>query len=212
MSSMTRARSQSFDRSAKELFDARGGPGCAGAQAIENDAGFAFTKAEAAKAAEGILVEGGIAGADGNAIRSAVGVAKLEAGASGTFDDELASMLRSVVRGAQEDHAIGIVVAPFGAKDDVVDVEKQRVLAAGNDAAAAVAANDCAARRGPSALTGAANGAFSRRAHVGKGGALSRRTHMGAVRAPSEGLNIACCHGDDRRPAPTRGVLAAVMG
>jgi hypothetical protein len=56
------------------------------------------------------------------------------------LDDELAAVLRSVMRAAEKDHAIGVVVAAFGAKHDVVDVEKQRVLASGNRASTAVAA------------------------------------------------------------------------
>jgi hypothetical protein len=102
------------------------------------------------------------------------------------FDDELAAMLRSMMRTAEKDHAIGVVVAAFGAEHDVMDVEKQPVLASGNRASTAVTADDCTTRCRACALVGARNG--------------SRRvlTHVGAVRQRSEVLGVAPRHFDDR--------------
>jgi hypothetical protein len=82
-------------------------------------------------------------------------MSKYETGGDSAFDDELPSVLSSVVRGAQGDERIGIMVATFGAKDDVMQIEKYGVSTAGHDAASAVSAKDFAAHCRWDVLVGA---------------------------------------------------------
>jgi hypothetical protein len=65
-----------------------------------------------------------MAGARNGSVRRPVGMAKREARRDAALDDDLAAVLRSMMRTAEKNHAIGIVVAAFGSKDDVMNVEK----------------------------------------------------------------------------------------
>jgi hypothetical protein len=92
---------------------------------------------------------------DDGTVESAVGVAERQARGNSAFDDELASMLGAVVSAAEDDELVRIVlVADFGAGNEVVDVEKDGVSAAGNGAAAAVAPHDLAANGRRDVLAG----------------------------------------------------------
>jgi hypothetical protein len=75
---------------------------------------------------------------------ASVGVAKLEAGRDASFDDELPAVDGAVVRRAQNNETLGIVISSLGAKPDVVNVEKNPVTAAWNHAATAVSPHDLA--------------------------------------------------------------------
>jgi hypothetical protein len=157
--------------------------------ALERIACLALAKTKSTKGAERVRVGVGRNRVDGHAVRRAIGVAKDQPGGDSAFDDQLSSMLGSVVSGAQGDERIGIAIAAFGAKDDVVKIEKDCVAAAGHDAAAAVASEDFAADGGWDVLVGASR--------TGLAGAIF--THVGGARGERDALGVAARHLDDVR-------------
>jgi hypothetical protein len=115
-------------------------------------------------------------------------MSKDKTGGDSAFDDELPSVLSSVVRGAQGDQRIGIVVASFGSRNDVVQIEKNRVSTAGHDAASAVAAKDFAAHCRWNVLVGTTRASLP-------GTVL---THVGGMRCDGANmLGVAPRHADD---------------
>src|SRR5882672_3463850 len=115
-------------------------------------------------------------------------MSKDETGGDPALDDELPSMLSSVVRGAQGDEHVGIMVAAFGARDDVVEIQKNRVAAAGHDAASAVAAKDFATHGRWDVLVGATRASRAGTVFTHVGGMRSDGAHV---------LRVAPRHADD---------------
>jgi len=56
-----------------------------------------------------------------------------------SLDDQLPTVNRAVVRAAQDDERIRIVVASFGTRDHVVQVDEHRLPTTEDDASSAVA-------------------------------------------------------------------------
>ena len=123
--------------------------------AFERVACLALAKTEATKGTEYLRIGVGSDWVDDAAVGRAVGVAEDESGGDSAFDDELPSVLSSVVSRAQRDERVGIVIAAFGAQDDVVEVEKNCVAAAGHHAPSVIASHDFAAHGGWDVLVGA---------------------------------------------------------
>jgi hypothetical protein len=102
--------------------------GCAahvgvGAHLFERSACFSFAKAQSAKSAKGLRVCLGTSGIDDAPVRSSVGMAKHETSRRAAFDDELPAMLCTMMRGAEDDDCIGIVIAALGAKVKMVQIK-----------------------------------------------------------------------------------------
>src|SRR5258706_7037056 len=93
-----------------------------------------------------------------------------------------------MMSGAQRDERVGIVIAAFGAKDDVVKIQKNRVPATGHDAASVVASKNCAAYRGGNVLMGARC--------AGHAGTIF--THVGGMR-DGDMLSVAARHLENGR-------------
>src|SRR6266511_1183017 len=164
---------------------------------MERRADFSFAKAQRAKTPEGFFVNRRDRWSHRGSVRRAVRMAKDETGRDPAFDVELAAVLCAVMSTAENDHAIGIVVAAFRAKYDVVDVEKNAVSALGNHAPPAVAANDRATHRRASSLV-----CSRARAHVGGSRVIHFRVVRGFIRGglqAAEALRIAARHVDERR-------------
>ncbi len=136
--------------------------------------GLSFAKAERAKRAKSLAVGLDYLGLHARPVTTAVGMAKVETCGDAPFDDELPAMHRAMVRRAQDDQAIWIVVAALGAKLDVVDVEKDAVATERDDAASVISSHDLAPGRGRNFLARSRRG-FT---HVGLR-ALRFVTHVG---------------------------------
>src|SRR5260221_3019407 len=152
----------------------------------------------------------GDAGIYDRSIRGAIGVAKREARRNPPFDDELPAVLRPVVGRTENDHPVGVMISSFGTKDQVVDVEKNRVLTSWNHAPPAVATHHLASQGRRHVLSSASWADGRRRRHV-RGvarGSDAGRTHVGLVIPPAERLDgrrrnatqvlrVTACHLDD---------------
>jgi hypothetical protein len=123
--------------------------------ALERVTRLALAKAEGTKGAEDLRVGVGRDWVGDASVGRTVGVTEDKTGGDSAFDDELPSVLSPVVSGAQGDKRVGIVIAALGAKDDVVQIQKNRVAATGHDTASAVASKDFAAHRRWDVLVGA---------------------------------------------------------
>ena len=100
---------------------------------------------------------------------------------AGHFDDELATMDRPVMGGAQGDEVLESVTAAVGAWADMVDVDEVAVGAARDLAAVMIASEDGAAHGGGNGLPRAAHMGRARRGCIG-----------GAGRRRSSGLGCVC--------------------
>ena len=155
--------------------------------AFERVACLAFPETQAAESAEDMRVGVGSDGVGDASVGRAVGMSKDETGGDSAFDDELSAMLSPVMSGAQGDERVGIVIAAFGAQDDVVEVEKNCVAAAGHHAPSVIASHDFAAHGGWDVLVGARASAL---------GIIV--THVGGVRGDgADMLSVAARHLDD---------------
>jgi len=157
--------------------------------AFERVACLALAKTEGTKGTEDLRVSVGSDWVDDAAVGRAVGVAEDESGGDSAFDDELPSVLSSVVSRAQRDERVGIVIAAFGAQDDMMEVEKNCVAAAGHHAPPVIASHDLAAHGGWDVLVGARASAL---------GIIV--THVGGARGNgADMLGVAARHLDDVR-------------
>jgi len=116
---------------------------------------LALAKTEGTEGTEGVREDSGSDGIDGVSVRRAVGVAKVQPRGDSTLDDELPSVLRAVVRSAQRDEHVWIVIAAFRARNDVVEIEKNSVATSWNDAPPSVAPHDFATSCWRNVLVGA---------------------------------------------------------
>jgi hypothetical protein len=115
------------------------------ANALERPARLAFTEPQASQRLKGLHMGSGQLRVDRRPIPTSVSMPKAKPGRNTALDEQPSLMLRAVVRRAQHDHPIFVVVSSFGAKDDVVDVDERSVATPGYDAAPAVATEDLAA-------------------------------------------------------------------
>src|SRR5262249_48784389 len=126
-----------------------------------------------------------------------VGMAKFETGRDAPFDEELPTMDGAMVRRAQDDQSIWIVVGAFGTKPYVVNVEKNSVSAAWDDTLSVISAHDLAPDRRGNVLA---------RSSWRRGGHDAFATHVGAMWNVSNALSVAagrlhgCCIDHHRLP------------
>src|SRR5262249_48721292 len=106
-------------------------------------------------------------------------------GRDAPFDRELPAMHGAMVRRAQHDQSIGIVVAAFGAKLHVMHVEKNSVTAAWDGAPTVISSHDLAPDR---------RGNILARSSRRLGGHDSFATHVGATWNVSNILSVAVGH------------------
>ncbi len=110
--------------------------------ALERGARFSLAKSEATQGTESVRIRVRSAVVGDAAVRRTIGVAEDQSAGDSALDDELTSVLGAVVAGAQRDECVGIVVAALGAKDDVVEIEKDTVAATRHGAASPVASEN----------------------------------------------------------------------
>ena len=123
-------------------------------------------------------------------------MAKDDTGGDSTFDDKLPSVLGTMMRGAQRDERVRIMLTAFGARNDMVKIEKRGVPATWHDATSAVASQNLASYRRRDLLVG--TNAFADR--VDPVLDASVLTHVGvANRDEADMLGIAARHLDDVR-------------
>ena len=103
--------------SGKPLHPRGGVISCARAQRA-----LPLAKSEAAEGTEDLRANVGSDGVDDVSVRGAIGVAKDDTGGDSTFDDKLPSVLGTMMRGAQRDERVRIVLTAFGARNDMVKI------------------------------------------------------------------------------------------
>jgi hypothetical protein len=110
----------------------------------ERRARLALAEAERTQRPEGFLEGCCAVRVDDRTVKSTVRMAKNEPRRNATFDDELATVLRAMMRAAEDNEAAGIVTAALGSEIEVVNVEKEAVATAWNHTPTAVPAHDIA--------------------------------------------------------------------
>jgi hypothetical protein len=114
----------------------------ASANAFESPSGLALAKAERAERAERLFVHLYRARIGNHSVARTVGMANDETRRHATFDDQLSPMLGSMVRGAQENEPVRIVIAALGAKLDMVQIQENSLATTRDDAPSSIAPHD----------------------------------------------------------------------
>ncbi len=137
--------------------------------ALKRAARFALAKPETTQRAERLLVGVSHQWIHRGTVAAPVGMSKVEPARHAASDDELTSVLRTVMSCAKNNEAVGIVVTTFGTKYQVVNVHEYRVPATWHHTASTVAPHDFAADYGWNVLIGAVRVRLFARTHVGGG-------------------------------------------
>jgi hypothetical protein len=136
------AAPQDAECQTENLFDFRICAARVGSHVGQRTLRFAFAEPERAQRAERFLERRRRVGVHHAAIGFAVRVPKGEARRYPSIDEKLPAVLRSMVRTAQDDDVVGIVVATLRAKVDMVKIQINAVSTPGDHAPTAVASHD----------------------------------------------------------------------
>ena len=116
-----------------------------GADSIQRSSHFAFAKAHARERPKGFGSQVRRRRRDCSPVDRAVGVAKAQARGRRALDEHLPAMDSPVVGSTRRDEIVRLVATAFGARVNVVHIQKSSRAAAGEDAAPAIAAEHRAA-------------------------------------------------------------------